>query len=126
MAERVWGEVKTSPQGTCTITDTLLIGQYLAGKRTLTPEQLAAADVDGDGAISQWDIVWIREWLSVGHGELVGLYKDTPRAQTALARIGNPMTVSPDNTAKSVAIAIAAIFTAFVTLIVIARKRRKL
>ncbi len=37
--------------GQVDVKDSLFIAQYCAGNRTLTPEQLSVADIDGDGSL---------------------------------------------------------------------------
>lgn len=50
--------------GRVTIRDVAAIRQYLAGKLTLTDEQLAAGDVTGDGRITIRDISYLRLYLA--------------------------------------------------------------
>jgi uncharacterized membrane protein len=46
------------------ITDALYIAQYLAGLRSLTPEQLKAADTNDEGSVTITDALYIARWLA--------------------------------------------------------------
>ncbi len=57
----VWGDA--SGDGQVTIADSVVISQYIAGTRTLTPIEFISADVDKDGVVDSTDEQLIEDYL---------------------------------------------------------------
>jgi hypothetical protein len=62
-----------------TTKDKLFIQQYLNGQRTLTPEEMLAADVNGDGRIDQTDVQLITDIIlgKISHFPVQSIWKFT-------------------------------------------------
>lgn len=61
--------------GCVSIVDALLIAQYLAGIRTISPDQLQCADTTDEGSVSIVDALHIAQWLVDPDGSLGVLAK---------------------------------------------------
>jgi len=92
MPNRVYGDLSIPPKGYVDNSDPKLLSDYLSGMASLNPEQLVAADVNGEGGITIHDVLVLDQWVK---GTL-------PITHIAYARIGQPIgeviTASPSPT----------------------------